>query len=114
MLLIAPAHSYRIPAYFAAATTLGVELVLASDGRHSLIPEVAGGVHIDFGDPGRSQKVLLDAARRRPVAAVVATDDAATELSSRVAATLGLPHNPPSAARIARRKDLAQIGRAHV
>lgn len=86
--------------------------MLASDGQHSLVPEVADGLHIDFGDPGRSQGVLLDAAKRRPVAAVVATDDAATELSSRVAAALGLPHNPPSAARIARRKDLARAALA--
>ena len=108
VLLIAPAQSYRIPAYFSAAQALGVELVLASDGHHSLIPRVAEGVHIDFGEPGRSHRRLLDALREEPVSAVVATDDAATELSSRVAESLGLSHNPPSAVRIARRKDFAR------
>ena len=112
MLLIAPAQSYRIPAYFRAAAALGVEPVLASDGRHSLVPQVAGGLHIDFNDLERSQRTLLAAARHAPISAVVATDDAAAELSSRVAAALGLPHNPPSAARIARRKDLARAALA--
>ena len=112
MLLIAPAQSYRIPAYFSAAEVLGVDLVLASDGRHSLIPRMAAGLHIDFSEPERSQCRLLDAIRCEPVSAVVATDDVATELSSRVAASLGLPHNPPSAARIARRKDLARAALA--
>ena len=109
MLLIAPAQSYRIPAYYTAAAALGVEMVLASDGgRHSLIPQVADGLHIDFGDPEESQRALLAAMRTAPVSAVVATDDAATEIASRVAEAAGLAHNPPSAVRIARRKDLAR------
>ena len=112
MLLIAPAQSYRISAYFSAAEALGVDLVLASDGRHSLISRVVEGVHVDFGDPERSHRRLLDVLCEEPVSAVVATDDAATELSSRVAESLGLPHNPPSAARIARRKDLARAALA--
>ena len=112
MLLIAPAQSYRISAYFSAAEALGVDLVLASDGRHSLISRVVEGVHVDFGEPERSHRRLLDVLREEPVSAVVATDDAATELSSRVAESLGLPHNPPSAARIARRKDLARAALA--
>ena len=112
VLLIAPAQSYRIAAYFSAAEALGVELVLASDGRHSLIPRTAAGLHIDFSEPARSQRRLLDAIRDEPISAVVATDDVAAELSSRVAASLGLPHNPPSAARIARRKDLARAALA--
>ena len=112
VLLIAPALSYRIPAYFGAAAALGVDVVLASDGRHSLIPRVAEGLQIDFSDPEQSQRTLLDAIEHAPISAVVATDDAATEISSRVAAAIGLPHNPPSAARIARRKDLARAALA--
>ena len=112
MLVIAPARSYRIPAYFSAAEALGVEMVLASDGRHSLVSRVAKGVHIEFSEPERSHRRLLDAIREESISAIVATDDAATELSSRVAESLGLPHNPPSAARIARRKDLARAALA--
>ena len=112
VLLIAPAHSYRTPAYLAAAAGLGVEVILASDGPYSLIPRVAGGLHIDFTDAQRSQRTILDALRRVPISAVIATDDAAAEVSSRVAEALGLPHNPPFAARTARRKDLARAALA--
>ncbi|MGB5473991.1 MAG: ATP-grasp domain-containing protein, partial [Gammaproteobacteria bacterium] len=44
----------------------------------------------------------------RPFSGVVATDDATVELASRVAIQLGLPHNPPAAARRTRRKDLSR------
>ena len=108
MLLISPARSYRIAAYCAAAAVLGVELLLASEGRHSLISRVAKGLHVDFADPERACRTLLAEIRHIPVAAVVATDDAVTEIASRVAQALGLAHNPPHAARIARRKDLAR------
>ena len=107
VLLIAPARSYRIGAYCAAAEALGAEVLLASEGRHSLIPRVAGGLHVDFADPEQACHVLLAALRRTPVSAVVASDDAATEIASRVAQALGLACNPPAATRIARRKDLA-------
>ena len=86
--------------------------MLASDGRHSLIPQVASGLHIDFAEPEQSQRTLLAALRDRPVSAVLATDDAATEIASRVAKAVGLAHNPPSAVRIARRKDLARAALA--
>ena len=108
VLLIAPAHSYRIAAYGQAAAALGVRMVLASGGINSLIAQAADGLHVDFSEPERSVRTLLAAMRDAPMSAVVATDDVATEIASRVAEAAGLPHNPPSAARIARRKDLAR------
>ena len=39
---------------------------------------------------------------------MVAPDDATVELAGRVAAALGLAGNPPEAARLSRRKDLAR------
>jgi biotin carboxylase len=47
--------------------------------------------------------------RDSPIHAVVASDDATVELASEIAAALGLPHNPVSAVRLARRKDLARF-----
>lgn len=108
MLLIAPPTSYRISAYYDAARRLGVDLVVASRGEHSLIPEIASGIQIDIDAPDAAVDILSTASKSRPFDAVVATDDATVELASRVAARLGLPHNPVSAVRIARRKDLAR------
>ncbi len=108
MLLIAPASSYRIAAYIEAAVRLGLDLTLASQGEHSLIPAVSHGIQIKLDDPEAALATLLAEGRRRPFAAVFGSDDASVELASRVAAELGLPHNPPDAARITRRKDLAR------
>lgn len=82
--------------------------MVASQGEHSLVPEIASGIQIDLAAPEAAVETLTDAARRQRFDAVLATDDATVELASRVAAEIGLPHNPPSAVRIARRKDLAR------
>jgi biotin carboxylase len=108
VLLIAPPSSYRISAYHQAAADLGIDLVVASEGEHSLIPEVAGGIHVDLEFPEAALETIVAQAEREAFQAVVATDDATVELASRVAGRLGLSHNPPSAVRAARRKDLAR------
>lgn len=105
VLLVAPAASYRIPAYTAAARRLGVPLVVACEGRHVLIPDGVEGVAVA---PGEAEGAILDVARGRDVAGVVATDDHTVELASRVATALGVPANSVEAARISRRKDLSR------
>ncbi len=108
VLLVAPAASWRIAAYLEAATTLGIELVIAAQGEHSLIPAVRSGLHIDPADPEESLARILATHRASPFAAVVSADDATVELAARAASALGLPHNPPEAARRSRRKDMAR------
>jgi len=107
-LLIAPPYSYRIVAYAAAAERLGVELLVASDGEHSLTPQVSGGLWIPLNAPERALELIQEEALQRPIGAVLATDDTTVELASRAAAALGLAHNSLDAARISRRKDLAR------
>jgi biotin carboxylase len=108
VLLLAPHSSYRIAAYCEAARRLGIKILVASQGVHSLIPEAAQGLHIDLHDPPKAVFKILTAASNHPIAGVVATDDATVELASHAAAALGLPYNSPEAARIARRKDLGR------
>ena len=99
LLLIAPPNSYRTAAFIEAARRNRVDVLVASEGRHSLVSAIAAGLHIDLADPAALDE-LLAADRARPFAGVVATDDATVELGSRIAAALGLPHNPPAAARL--------------
>ncbi|NIR61867.1 MAG: phosphoribosylglycinamide synthetase, partial [Gammaproteobacteria bacterium] len=108
VLLVAPHSSYRIPAYVRAARALGGELLIASKSRYSLVGELAAGMYVDLGDPDAACEALTAEARRRPIEAVVGSDDVTVEIASRVAERLGLAHNPPAAARLARRKDLAR------
>lgn len=108
ILLIAPPNSYRLASYIRAAKKLGVELLVASEGKYSLTTEVAFGLHIDLNNLQQALKTIVTAARTKPFVGIIATDDYTVELVASVAEALGLPHNPPQSARIARRKDLAR------
>jgi biotin carboxylase len=108
VLLIAPHGSYRTAPFIAAAPRLGAKVLVASEGRHSLVSAYAEGIHVDLGDAEGALATILRVARRTPFAGVIGTDDATIELAARVACQLGLPHNPPAAVRNARRKDVAR------
>lgn len=112
VLLIAPPGSYRVHAYLEAAHDLGIEMLVASEGEHSLVPGIGDGLRVDLADPEAVIRKVVCAHRDRPVAGVVATDDGTVEIANRAAAALGLAHNAPSAARITRRKDLARAALA--
>jgi biotin carboxylase len=108
VLLVALHQSYRISAYQTAAVALGARLVVASQGQHSVIPEIADGLHIEFAKVPEAVERIVAVASREPFDAIVASDDLTLEIASRAAAALGLPHNPLSAVCAARRKDLAR------
>jgi biotin carboxylase len=71
------------------------------------VGEIAAGLHVDLHRPD-ALPVLLQANQARPFSGVVATDDASVELASLVAQALNLPHNPPHAAKLSRRKDMSR------
>ncbi|MDX1486609.1 MAG: ATP-grasp domain-containing protein [Acidiferrobacterales bacterium] len=108
LLLIAPHNSYRTLPFVDAAHRLDIDVLVASEGRHSIVSEYADGLHIDMHDAAAALATILRAAEKRPFGAVLGTDDATAELAAVVAANLALPHNPPEAARYARRKDLGR------
>jgi biotin carboxylase len=108
ILLIAPHGSYRTAPFLAAAKTRGIEVLIASEAKHSLVSAYAQGLHLDLDDPQASLQTILREAQRRPFAAVLGSDDASTELAALAASELGLSHNPTMAVRLARRKDLAR------
>jgi len=90
---------------------MGLAVQIASRGEHSLITEIHDGLHVDLDDPDSALADILRQAAKTPYAGVLGCDDSTVELAARAAARLGLPHNPPQAARLTRRKDLA---RAHL
>lgn len=108
LLLIAPHNSYRTLPFIDAAHTLDIDVLVASEGRHSVVSAYADGLHIDMRDAEGALATILRAAKKRPFGAVLGTDDATCELAAHVAAHLALPHNPLEAARYARRKDLGR------
>ena len=108
VLLLCPPSSYRLTAYLGAARELGIELVVGSAGEHSLITELADGLHLDFGDVTGSVAGIVEFARHQPLSGILASDDATVEIAALAAQALGLPANSPSASRLTRRKDLAR------
>ncbi len=111
LLLIGQPGSYRIAPYLNAARRMGLEVLVASRGEHSLISEIHQGLHVDLDDPDSALTSILEIARGAPFAGVLGCDDTTVELAALAADALALPHNPPAAARLTRRKDLA---RAHL
>ena len=80
---------------------------MVSGGDYTLA--AAGGLRVDLDDPDAALEAIRAAAGREGgFSAVVAPDDATVELAGRVAGALGLAGNPPEAARLSRRKDLAR------
>ena len=110
-LLISHHNSYRIAPYITAAKKLGLDVTIASQGKHSLVSEVANGIHIDFENRNETIEKIQQENTISPFIGVLGSDDQTVELAALVAQVLQLPHNPPQAAQYSHRKDLA---RAHL
>ena len=108
ILLIAPHGSYRTAPFLAAAADLDADVLIASPGKNSIVSAYADGLHIDLRDPEAALLSILEQSRRRPFAAIIATDDGTTEIAALAARALHLPHNPPQAVRYTQRKDRAR------
>ncbi len=93
VLLLVPARTYRAADFLTAASRLGLDLVVGSDGALPL-----GGrpvVPVSPGDPERSADQIIASAG--PVAAVVAADTPMLIPAAVIAGRMGLPHNPVDA-----------------
>ena len=97
VLLLVPARTYRATDFLVAASRMGLELVVGSDGALPL-----GGhpvVRVNPNDPQGSVARLV--AESGAVDAVVAADTPMLVLAAAVAARLGLPNNRVEAVRAA-------------
>ena len=108
LLILAPPSSYRLAPYIEAARQCRVTPLIVSDGRYSLVSEVAQGLHIDFSDTESAVATMLELAQREPIAGIIATDDYSVALAAHAAQALSLVHNSPDTALITSRKDLSR------
>jgi len=95
VLLLVPARTYRAADFLLAATRMGLDLVIGSDGALPL-----GGrpvIPVNPADPDASTRRVL--ARAGAVAAVVAADTPMLMLAAAIAEQMGLPHSPAEAVR---------------
>jgi biotin carboxylase len=104
VLVLATAHSYRLPAFTAAAEKLGVEVVRGVDVPPAHVGAGDNVIGLDFRDPARAVRHVRRLAEARPLEAVIPTDDATVSVAAHVAQALSLPHNSIAAAEAARDK----------
>ena len=109
VLLIAPHGSYRTASYIKAANTLNIDVLIASQGEHSIVSDYVQGLHVNFQNEKHAIDVILAEAKKQAFCGIIGTDDTTTELAAKVAEKLSLPHNEPQAVKIAQRKDLARL-----
>src|SRR5438105_7578332 len=103
ILLMSPA-TYRAGAFLSAAKRLNLEVVVGIDLPETVAEYWHVPLGVDFANPEASVRTIVDYAREHPIAAILAVDDAATELAALASAALGLAHNSPQAASSARDK----------
>ncbi len=107
LLLLVPTTSYRLDDFRAAARRLGVRLVVGSDLCHKveeLFLEREDHVSLDYRRPERAAAQIAELARTRPIRGIVPASDPTAVIAALAAERLGLPRNPPEAARRAANK----------
>lgn len=106
IILLAGSLTYRASAFIEAAARLQLEVIQGLDMPKPLARYWRPTLPLDFRAPDRAVRDLVAYARRHPVRAIVAVDDAATVIAARACQELGLPHNAPEAAQAARDKNI--------
>lgn len=107
LLLLVPTTSYRLDDFRAAAERLGVRLLVGSDLCHEVEELFVGRedqISLDYRRPERAAERIAEEARRREIRGVVPASDPTAVIAALAAERLGLPRNPPEAARRAANK----------
>ena len=112
LLLLVPTTSYRLDDFREAARRLGVPLVVGSDLCHrveEMFEPREDQVSLDYRRPERAAARIAALSRERPVRGIVPASDATAVIAALAAERLGLPHNPPAAARRAANKHSTRV-----
>ncbi len=106
VLLLLPTTTYKARDFVEAGVKRGVDTIVGSDRKQAL-EDVAPAttVTLDFTRPSTAAGQIAAFSARHPLNAIVPTDDVTAEVAALASEALGLPHNPPEAARAARHKD---------
>ena len=108
VVLLLPKAGYRNEDFLAAASRLGVQVLIASDFCHQLASHWETPQVFKFRDAELAAEALAASARELRPAAVVGLDDQTALVATLAAQRLGLPHNPVAAVASARDKQLSR------
>jgi biotin carboxylase len=105
LLLLLPTTTYRTEDFLAAARTLDVDVVCASERPSTLEPHLPDHfLTVDFADPERAAATVAEFSRTRPLRAVVGVDDVTTVAAAAIAERLQLRGSGVAAVSTARDK----------
>jgi biotin carboxylase len=109
ILLLCTTTGYQAQAFVAAAKKLGLEIIFGTD-RCQVLDDPWGdqAIPLRFDNPEENVRKIAEAARERPLSAIVQIGDRATVTASLASETLGLLNHPPKAAEACRDKYLAR------
>lgn len=102
LLLLVPTQSYRGDDFLAAARRLGVPVIVGTDRCHRIEDAFGpsdGLLSLDYRKPEKAAEEIAREAARAPIAGVIPADDGTAVIAALAAERLGLPRNPPAAAR---------------
>ncbi len=117
VLLLLPSATYRASDFVDAASSLGVELAIASEQVQAMAGSMGDrALLVPLQRTDEAVEVIIEAAGRRPLDAVLAVDDQGALIAAVASRRLGLPHNPPEAVAATRDKATMRglLGRAGV
>jgi biotin carboxylase len=115
LLLLVPTTSYRTDDFRAAARRLGVPLVLGSDRCHRIedtFGEQPDLLSLDYRHPEKAAEQIAEEARRRAIRGIVPVSETTSVIAALAASRLGLPQNPPEAAKRAANKHASRAALA--
>ena len=104
LLLLFPAHSYRVEAFLAAAERVGVDLWLGTDLPAAFTRHGRPTLAVDFRAPESAAAGIAGVAVETPFAGILATNESSAVVAALASARLGLPCASPEAALAARDK----------
>ena len=118
LLLLVPTQSYRADDFLAAARRLDVPVLIGTDRCHRIedaYGPTEGLLSIDYRKPEEAAAEIAREAAVDPIVGVVPVDDGTAVIAALAAERLGLPRNPPAAARrtankLTQRQALAAAG----
>ena len=111
VVLLLPTGTYRAPDFVAAASALGIEVVVASEHRQAMARAMEHrALVVALDRPEAAADAIVELARRTPVDGVVAVDEQGVLAAALASQRLGLAHNPPEA--VAATRDKATLRRA--
>lgn len=104
VILLMRHSTYRGQAFYQAGQQLGIEIVPGVDMHPDLADYWQVPLPVQFDNPDNAAQMIVEFAQKKPVQAILAVDDSASEVAAKASQVLGLVHNSIESALAARNK----------